>query len=318
MKFFPLLNHFTFVMLCAVLVLTAASCKKNKAFKQETAQTAVDLRHAMGEMDEVIKDVNTVLMEQYLLRGRVSSASTPSTSVCGVTLDTLGLLTGKVTLTYNGTDCFGRTRTGKVIFTVEDYPLRKWKQKDCRVKIEYQQYQCQRSGGLTVKLEGTQTIINESGGSWFELWYGGQGQVVYRHTGNDVKVTFSGDKTCYFSVDRRLTYTFANNITSCTVHGLSNQKGRPNVEAWGISSESDNFAAEVTDPYLWRTSCGPVAPLRGAVTVVIDEKDFDLKCRYGVDSGGNAVSENSGTCPFGWETTWSMKKKTNSRLFGYY
>src|SRR5688572_23634379 len=105
------LKIFQLFVLTAALSL-AFSCKKKREFNEETAQTTVDLRSALGEIDEVLKDINTVMMERYPLRGR-SSSETATTTVCGVTLDSLGELTGKMTMNYNGEDCYGRKKTGK-------------------------------------------------------------------------------------------------------------------------------------------------------------------------------------------------------------
>jgi hypothetical protein len=303
-----------FVLTGAALVFI--SCKKKKEFNNETAQTTVDMRSALGEIDEVLKDINTVMMERYPLRGRTSGTS--STSVCGVTLDSLGELTGKMTMNYNGTDCYGRKKTGSVKFYIEDYPLRKWKTKGCVVHIEFINYQATRtSDGRFVRLEGTQTLVNESGNTWFELWYMNSSPVSYVHSGQNMRVTYTGDYTANISVNRRLTFTYSSGVTSCLVDGLDNQQARSRVEAWGEDISGTKFATEVTSPYTWKTTCGAVAPVNGAVTVVLDGKEFDLKCRYGLDKDGKQVAENS-ACPFGWEVTWSRKKRTNSRLFGYY
>jgi hypothetical protein len=307
-----------FIPIIAILLITGTSCKDKKAFNQESAQSTVDLRNGMGEMDEVIKDINTVIVEQYTLRNR-SAAHSPTTSVCGVKLDTTGQLDGRMTLIYDNTDCYGRTRIGKVRFEVRDYPLRKWKQKDCILDIEYIGYRVTRSSdGKSVKMEGSQTLRNESGNSWFEMMYdNSHPAVAYVLEGEQLKLTFNGDETALFSVSRRLNFSYDNGVTACRVEGLSSQLGRGSVEAWGQSTTGEKFAAEVTSPYTWKTTCGALAPVKGQVSVVHEEKDFDLKCQYGVDASGNIMPEGA-KCPFGWETTWSRKKKTNSRLFGYY
>jgi hypothetical protein len=238
--------------------------------------------------------------------------------VCGVTLDSLGELTGHMTMNYDGTDCYGRTKTGTVKFYIEDYPLRKWKTKGCVVHIEYLNYQASRtSDGKFVRLSGEQTLVNESGNTWFELWYMSSSPVSYILTGQNMRVTYTGDNTANISVNRKLTYSYASGVTSCLVEGLDNQQGRSRVEAWGQDISGVNFATEVTTPYTWKTTCGAVAPVKGAVSVVLEGKEYDLDCRYGVDKNGAQVAEN-GACPFGWETTWSRKKRTNTRLFGYY
>ena len=312
----PLATGLIRTFLFTSILLAAPSCKKKKAFDSETAQSTVQLRTVMGELDEVLKDVNTVIMEQYTLRGRVSS-QTATTSICGAALDTLGMVTGKVTISYDGTDCYGKKRNGKVIFQIEKFPQLRWKNKDCKIQIDFKDYEVTRvSDGRVLRFEGSQTLLNESGNTWFDVWYLGAKQVQYRQQATDLKITFSGSRTAFFSVDRKLTYTHSSGLTTCVVEGMGSHNQRNSVEAWGHSLDNENFAAEVTSPYVWHTNCGPIAPVSGEVSVVIEGKEFDLKCRYGVDNSGNSVS--GGQCPFGWEVTWSRKKRTNARLFGYY
>lgn len=301
----------------AIMVLFATACKDKKEFNQETAQSTVDLRSAIGEMDEVLKDVNTVILEQYTLRGR-SAGQSPTTSVCGVKLDTNNQLRGEISLIYDGTDCYGRIKTGKVTVKVVDYPSRKWKHKDCELRIDFLAYQVSRTtDSKIVKIEGQQTLRNESGNSWFELWYMGSPPVTYVHSAENTKLTFTGNNTAVFNIHRSLNFSYANEVTSCRVEGRGSSLGRSNVEAWGQSTAGNTFAAEVVTPYVWRTKCGALAPLSGNVVVSLEEREYELKCKYGVDASGNLVAEG-GSCPFGWEVTWSRKKKTNSRLFGYY
>lgn len=301
--------------IAVVLLIALPACKKRKAFKNETAQSAVEIRQAMGEMDEVIKDINTVIMEQFTLRGRVSS-QTATTTVCGVVLDTLGQLTGKMTLTYDGSDCYGKVRKGVVVFSIRDYPVRKWKHKDCVLDIEFIQYQVTRtSDNRSIQFDGKQTLQNETGNTWFDIWYLGASKAEYRHQATETHLTFNGSSTAIFSVDRRLSFTHAGGRTDCLVSGAGSHASRSNVEAWGYTTDNENVTAEVKSPYLWHTSCGAVAPVSGLVEVAIEGKEHVLQCHYGVDASAQPVS---GQCPFGYEVTWSRKKATNARLFGYY
>src|SRR5205823_5839649 len=103
--------------LFALTVCLFADCKKRREFNEENAQVTVDTRYIQGENDEVIKDINTVMMEQFLLRGRTSAPEhDEATSVCGAALDTTHIFTGEVSMNYNGKSCYGRSRSGTVKF----------------------------------------------------------------------------------------------------------------------------------------------------------------------------------------------------------
>jgi hypothetical protein len=300
-----------------VLATVLAGCKKKQEFNQETAQATVDNRFVMSEMDEVVKEVNTVVMEQFLLRGKVSGGSgATGNPVCGAKTDTTSMLTGEVNINYDGSECFGRVRTGSVKFTINGYPLKKWKQPGTVITIEFRNYKVKRSSDTRVmQLSGTQRLTNLSGNTWFELWYLGQPSVVYNLAGEDMQVTYDESKIAIVNVNRKMTYTFANNITTCRIEGLGSFDGREQLENWGQGRDGLYYSNRVSSPMTWKTSCGAIALTGGESVLKLTEREYEMRCRYGIDEAGNSVSE---VCPFGWEVTWQRKSKTNSRKFGYY
>ncbi|MDI1356109.1 MAG: hypothetical protein PSX36_14415 [bacterium] len=305
------------------LLLLGSSCKKKRAFEDETAQDAVDIRFTQGECDEIIKDVNTVIMEQYLLRGRNSdllgTTEGSTTTVCGVKLDTILLTKGIVTMNFDGSNCSGRSRTGSVRFTIQGYPVTKWKHSGCTILVEYLSYKStQPSTGHSITMSGTSYLINESGNTWYELWYLSEPSVTNRMTGDGIKVVFDDGNYGKFSFDRRLTFTYKNKVTTCKVEGLATANNRSMAENWGLSRRGENFVSQVNTPYIWKTSCGPIAPLSGEVTIMVSEKEYDLKNLFGVSSYGDDLKGGDVPCPYGWKTSWSRKNKTNSRIFSYF
>ncbi len=295
-----------------------AGCSKKREFNEESAQSTVDARMVQGESDEVIKDVNIAIMEDFLLRGRSLNQvmQIAGTSLCGVILDTSKVLSGILTLQYNGSNCFGRTRTGNVRFTILNYPLTKWKNVGAVVRIEYINYKMVRSSdGKSVEISGVQEMKNLSGNTWFELWYLSQPSVVYSVTGADMNVKFDNSATAIFSFDRKLTFTYSGNVTTCRVEGTGSHNGKSNLENWGQTRDGEVFTSEVIESPVWKSECGAMAPHTGQVWVKVDGKDFDIKCFFGVKSDGEISTE---TCPFGFRVEWSRKKRTNTRVFGYY
>ena len=310
------------LLFCTAVVFFFTGCKKKRAFKEETGQVTVDNRTTQGENDEAIKDVNIVIMEQYLLRGKSAIAQAPltsTTSVCGIKLDTTGLMKGILTLNYNGTECYGRIRSGSIRVTLTGYPLKKWKNGGCVLKLEFLGYKVVRtSDGRSLQLDGTQTLTNESGGTWYDLWFLNQPSVVYTLTGDNVKASFDGGTNALYNFNRRMTYTYSGDITTCQVVGLGSSDGRSGLESWGQDREGAKFTAQITQPVIWKTKCGAVAPLAGEVVIKVDGKDFDMKCTLGTDKDGNPVGVNAASCPYGYEMSWSYKKRTNTRIFSYY
>lgn len=306
-----------------LLLIFISSCKKKRAFDDENAQDAVDIRFTQGECDEVIKDINTVIMEQFLLRGKNSEAleatEGSTTSVCGVVLDTAQVTKGVITLNFNGSNCSGRNRSGSVKVTILGFPLKKWKHMGCTLVVEYLAYKVTLpSSGNSINITGTSYLMNESGGTWYELWYLNEPSVTNRMTGDALKVVFNDGLYGKFSFDRRLTFTYKNNVTTCKVEGLATANNRSMAENWGMTPRNENFVSQVVTPYVWKTSCGPIAPLSGVVVVKNSEREYELKNFFGVSSYGDDLKGIDVPCPYGWKTTWSRKNKTNSRIFSYF
>lgn len=137
-------------------------------------------------------------------------------------------------------------------------------------------------------------------------------------TGYGMKVVFNEGDYGTFSFDRRLTFTYKNKVTAGKVEGLATANNEEMVECWGFTRQKENIVSQVTSPYVWKTSCGPTAPLSGEAIIIISEKEHQLKNIFGVSSYGDYLSGGDNPCPYGWKTTWTRKKKTNSRIFSYF
>jgi hypothetical protein len=304
---------------CLIIVFIAGSCKKKKAFKEEDGQDTVDARMTQGQNDEAIKDANIAVMESALLRGKGTGVTGSSTTeICGATIDTFSLLQGSIKINYDGKLCYGMKKTGSIIVTIEKYPLDKWKYAGCKMRIDFVAYKVTRSSdGKSVQLDGTEYLTNLSGDTWFELRYLNAPKLVQTLEGENIKVTFSGGDIAIYNFSRKMTYTISNEIVRCKVEGTGSVNGNSNLENWGQNRDGDNFTTEITTPVVWSTICGPVAPIEGEVVVKVDKKDFDLKCKFAVDKEGNETAGDN-PCPYGYKLSWSYKKKTKTRIFGYY
>jgi hypothetical protein len=324
------------LLLCLTASIMLVSCKKKKAFKDEDGQVTVDNRMTQGENDEAIKDINIVILEQSFLRGKSASPQTiltGTTSICGINLDTTGIAKdpagpggvimqqpgGTIVLNYTGTECYGRIRSGSIKVAIVDYPVKKWKNTGCVLRIDYTAYKVTRtSDGKSIQFDGTQYLTNVSGGSWFDLWFLNQPSVTYDLTGENLKITFDGGQSAIYNFNRRMNFTYSGNYVTCSVQGLGSSDGRSNLQNWGETRKNTLFTSQITDPLIWKTECGAMAPLAGEIIVREDGKDFDLKCKMGTDKTGEPLGLNAGECPFGYELSWSYKKRTNTRVFGYY
>jgi hypothetical protein len=124
--------------------------------------------------------------------------------------------------------------------------------------------------------------------------------------------------TAIFSINRQLTFNYSNSdsVTSCKIEGLGTSNGLASLSNWGQNRNGNNFTTQVISPILWKSSCGTNSPIQGEMHVDVDGKNFKLKCKFGVNSDGESVTD-ANSCPYGWQLAWSYKKKTNTQVFAY-
>ena len=296
------------------------SCKKRRAFNEENANDATHIGTFRSESDAVIEDLNNVISNQFLLRGRAYTADETEDSngsgICGLNLDTTKILSkGIVTLLYTGEPCKNRKRKGSVTISIIDYPLKKWTQKNCTLKVDFNAFTITGvSDGQSIKIEGTIYIINESGLTWYDLRFLNAPVLVNQVTGNDVAVLADG-KSLILNIKRRYTYSISGDVISAKMEGLGEQSGKTNLESWGQTVDNNNFTNQIIEPIVWKTSCGSFAPTEGQTRLNVDNKYFELLSTYGVDASGDKYT--AAGCSPSWKVNWTHKKKTNKRIFPY-
>ncbi len=308
------------IFLAGTLVFTG--CKKQKAFKSENGQDSADNRTSQSENDNAINDVNQVISDNSSLHGRLGGTQKISdllgTTICGMTVNTVNIANGEVTLNYNGTTCSNRTRTGSIRLTILSYTSGvRWKNTNAVLQVDYIGYKVTRaSDGKSVEFNGTQNVTNLSGGTWFDLFFG-QPSLSHQVTGSNLNVTFEDGKTAVYNINRKFTYTLPGGVLTCTGEGVGFSNNRPNLENYGKTRDGDNFTSQVTTPIIWNWTCGWWAPTQGAVDIKVDGKYFDLKVTFAVDASGNIVTVAPNTCAYGFKVEWTLKSKTNKKIFGY-
>ena len=305
-------------------ILLLSGCDKNKtAFKNEDGASTVDNRTAQSENDAAVSDVNDVMGNQGSLRGKGEEATGTTGvlgNICGMSLDTGNTRFGSIKLNYNGTTCNNRTRTGSIVLTIVDYALgKRWKTKGCVLKVEYLDYKIKRaSDGKSIQFNGIQYITNETGGTWWELFIiKTQTSLSHGVTSSNLLATFEDGKTATYNINRRITYSFPNNIVTCTAEGTGTSDGLSNLENFGTTRDGDAFTSQVTTPIIWNLTCGAGAPIQGEVNLKVASKAFDLKCLFGVDASGNSITVGTNNCPYGWKLEWTYKKDNNKKIIGY-
>jgi hypothetical protein len=314
--------YYSVAILIVAAGLTFTSCKKTD-FDKEDGQASSDNRDVQSENDAATNDVNDAIGQQATLHGRgvdVVRTTGVTGNICGLTIDTTGMVAGTIKLNYNGTSCNNRTRTGSIRLTIQDFVNgKRWKNVGCILKVEYLAYKITRtSDGKSIQLDGTQYITNETGGTWWELLIlKTQSSLATSVKGTDLNVTFDDGKTAIYNINRKITYTLPGGIITCTGEGIGSSNGLSNLENYGTTRDGHAFTSQVTTPIVWNLTCGANAPVQGAVDIKVADKEFDLKCTFGVDSKGNTVTPAPNSCAYGWKVEWTYKKKTNNKIFNY-
>lgn len=307
----------------ALIMLASVSCKKRKDFKEEDGQDTFDARTVQGENDGAISDANTVLADQELLIGRPVSgqklSKTMGIPICGLSVDTTSVTSGILFLNFDGTACNNRKREGQIKLSIVGYPAVKWKNIGAVLKLEYIGYKITRvSDGKNVLINGTVNITNVNGGTWFDLAFLGKPNVVHEVLASGLKVKYdNGSLTSEYNIHRRYTYTYSNLVFTCKGEGLGTNDGLSNLENWGTTRNGNAFTSQVTSPVVWNTTCGGGAPVDGEILIKVEEKDFEMRCVFAVDAGGNEVSVAPNSCAYGWKAEWKRKNKTRNRVFLY-
>ena len=308
---------------CCVIAtsLTFTSCKKKETKQDESGQASTDSRQAISENDASINDINQTVSDYPLMHGRLaSSAQTASTTICGLSVDTVGSYMGTIKLNYNGTVCNNRKREGSIRLTILNYASgQRWKMAGCVMKVEYLGYKVTRaSDGVYIELNGTQNLTNISGGTWFDLLFLGQPNLSSSVTGTNLNVNFSPSSMAVYNINRKFTYTWASNVLTCKGEGIGTSGGLNNLENYGTTRHGDAFTSQVTSPIIWNSTCGWGAPISGHLDIKVASLNYDLDCLFGVDNSGNAISVGSNQCPYGWKLTWTVNSTAQDKVIGYW
>ncbi|MBI4930431.1 MAG: hypothetical protein HY841_06690 [Bacteroidetes bacterium] len=301
------------------VLLVTTSCRKRKEFKNENGQSSEDNRNIQSQTDQGVSDANTAIGNYSSMSGRSTQLPSVLTTICGASIDSIG--PGIVKINYDGTVCNNRKREGSIRLTILNYSSGvRWKNAGCVLQVEYLSYKVTRaSDDKSIKFDGTHLVTNVNGGTWFDLIFLGQPSLIHTVTPSGaLTCTFEDGKSATCNLNRKFTYVWANSVLTCTGEGTGSYNSLSNLENYGTTRNGDAFTSQVTTPVIWNTTCGAWAPVQGEVSVVVEGKEFNLICTFGVDASGNPVPVVANDCPYGWKLYWKYKKKDKTKIFGYH
>lgn len=311
---------FKLLIFAIILILGFTGCKKRNAFNSEDGQALVDITNIRSHTDLVMIEANEFVSNQFFLRGKPTKEgeiqASMTLSTCAMDVDTTAIYDGKLRFIYNGSVCNNLKREGQVLVSIINYPLKKWKDKGAVLKIEFINYVVTNvAENTSLKINGVQLLSNESGGTWYEIKFLNQANLVHTITGTEIKVMFDKVNLVIYNVGRRITYSAKGSVVTASSEGASSQANVSNIEYWGTSRNEKDYTCKTGAAIVWNTVCSPIKPISGFANMTVAEKYFDLNGNYGTNSEGKIVG--SSECPYGWELSWTLRNKTKRRVFNY-
>ncbi|MEP6750295.1 MAG: hypothetical protein ABJB86_21330 [Bacteroidota bacterium] len=313
--------------LVALSFSAMVACKKDNASSNTTPAT-VDLQTstddqtmASNENDLVSSDVSASLesngsYSRIFADPNASNASMRvdgNSPVCDATLayDTTGA-TKTLTITYNGTNCFGnRTRTGIVV--ISEAKGVHWKDAGAVVTIAIQNLTITRvRDGKSIVVNGVKKLTNISGGLLLNLATHGP---ITHEISDTLSVTFDKGAVRTWNVSKHRVFTYDNGV-KLTTTGTHSDGTNIDIAEWGTNRFGVSFSSRISVAKIITQACD--FRLISGQNIFTRGDKFSAVVTYGLDAGGNPVT----SCPSGnfyakVDWTYIPTGKTGSFLFQY-
>ncbi len=105
----------TAIGMCLLLLAACTKTKDNNTTTSDPKQHNQDVNNVKSESDNSNSDINTAVNGNSTFG---KNGSVESLAICGGSVDTTPNTAHSVTITYDGSECYGRRRTGQIIITL--------------------------------------------------------------------------------------------------------------------------------------------------------------------------------------------------------
>lgn len=302
------------------------ACKKDSASSNATPATTDlqtstdDQTMASNENDALSNDVSASLesngsFSRVFADANASNASMRAdgdSPVCDATLsfDTSGL-TKTLTITYNGTNCWGnRTRSGSV--SISEPKGVHWKDVGAVVTVSVQNLTITRvADGKSIVINGTKTITNTSGGLLINLPNSGP---VSHDISDSMTITFDKGAVRTWYVSKHRVFVYDNGIKMTTT-GTHSDGTNTDIAEWGTNRFGVSFSSRITAPKIITQAC-EFRLISGQNTFTRGDK-FQAVVTYGLDATGNPITSCTGNLYANVAWTYLPNGKTGTFLIQY-
>lgn len=235
-------------------LLGSIACKKDNHADNNKSDSEIEL-HADdeaqfdAEIDAIANDVNLVLESASSFSPRIQDNIICDASIA-VDLQTNPQT---ITLTYNGSSCFGGSRTRSGVVVLSAAPGTKWDVAGAAVKIEFKNLKITRSSDKkSITINGEQTYTNTSGGLLTKL--SALESITHTITSSGLSVTFDNGSKRTWQVAKERLFTYSNGIV-IAVSGKHTEGSKTNIAIWGSNRFGTSFTTSISDPLVIRQDC---------------------------------------------------------------
>jgi len=301
-----------FILLAAAtFMLGSSSCRRHKEDVSPEDGTVyiaqgADESAASGESDNVVSDVVATMQSASSPGGGRAAAF----NVCAATTTIVGKV---ITLTFDGTSCNGRTRSGTV--KIELIAGNKWRDANAMLKVDFINYKINKTwngANRTAVINGVHYIKNISGGQVDELASGAT--IVHRVTGS-MTMTFDSGQSRNWKLARTRTYSISGTQVNLAIAGDTTVGGVSNVDIVGTNRFGNEFTTVISTPIQVNSNCGWSNPTAGVKTHT-GAFGKSVSVTFGTDMNGDAVAGSG--CPSYYKIAYTLRNgNTYTRVNPY-
>lgn len=301
------------------LALVFTSCRKREMQDkdEDTAITtqADDSQDKAANVDDASSDADNAVSACRNVAGNptiVQTGNTVPNWPCDASVDSSLINQGIITLTFNGSGCNGKVRTGQIKYTVVNYSNgARWRDVSAQLTINFIDYKVTRNG-KSMLLNGTHNLVNVSGGLVNEL-SADKPSIVRTVSSNNMNITFDDNTTRQWSVAKRRTWDYNGGNYKLTITGEATVSSLNSVCAWGTNRKGKSFITQITSPVVVLKNCGWGKPVSGVKVHTVEDKTATVT--LGTNANGDV---DSGNCPNNFKVEWTGRKGKHREHIGTY
>lgn len=305
-KVYLILTVFTF--LAGITMLN--SCKKDETENTDietlNQEQSADEEDVSASSDAIDDEIDLIMSATSLKTSSVGSLP------CNVTVDSSLITNKKLTITFNGDNCYAsRTRSGKIEITLSNGEA--WKDAGAVLTVKYTNVKIihKASQRYTI-LNGTKTHTNVSGGLVWKLGQVGNPETVVRRIESDnMNITFSNGTQRTWSIARQRSFTKVNGNILIMVSGFGEADGKTNLVEWGTNRRNNAFYTQITNPVIMSQACD-YKPSSGEKIHYLNQRTVNVM--LGTDENGNPISEG---CADYYKISWTGVGGTKTVILPY-